>query len=56
MAPMIRERVDIRSRCHHCGDPLAMTVEPEGPLRGADGIMVWIGMQGSNECRLATGL
>lgn len=56
MAPMIQERVDIRSRCHHCGDPLALTVEPEGPVPGADGTMVWIGTRGSDACRLATGL
>jgi hypothetical protein len=56
MAPMIHERVDIRSRCHHCGNPLALTVEPEGPAPGADGIMVWIGTRGSADCRLATGL
>jgi hypothetical protein len=56
MAPMIQERVDIRSRCHHCGDPLALTVEPEGPVAGADGLMVWIGTRGSDACRLATGL
>ena len=56
MAPMLRERVDIRSRCHHCGDLLALTVEPEGPAPHADGIMVWIGTRGSDECRLATGL
>ncbi|MGH7265717.1 MAG: organomercurial lyase [Candidatus Rokuibacteriota bacterium] len=56
MAPMLRERVDIRSRCHHCGDPLALTVGPEGPAPGADGIMLWIGTPGSDQCRLATGL
>jgi hypothetical protein len=56
MAPMLRERVDVRSRCHHCGDPLALTVEPEGPVPGADGTMVWIGTRGSDACRLATGL
>ena len=56
MAPMLQERVDIRSRCHHCGDRLALTVEPEGPAPGADGIMLWIGTRGSDACRLATGL
>ena len=35
MAPMIQERIEIRSRCHHCGDPLALTVEPENPAPGA---------------------
>jgi hypothetical protein len=56
MAPMIQARVDIRSRCHHCGDSLALTVEPEGPVAGTDGLMVWIGTRGSDACRLATGL
>jgi hypothetical protein len=56
MAPMLHERVDIRSRCQHCGDPLALSVEPEGPVPGADETMVWIGTRGSDSCRLATGL
>jgi hypothetical protein len=56
MASMIHERVDVRSRCHHCGDPLALTVEPAGPAPGTDGILVWIGTRGSDACRLSIGL
>jgi hypothetical protein len=56
MPPMIKARVDIRSRCHHCGDRLALTVDPWGLAGDADGIMVWIGTRGSDDCRLASGL
>lgn len=56
MGPMLRERVDIRSRCHHCGEPLALRVEPEGPAPGADGVLVWIGTRRPDERRLVIGL
>jgi hypothetical protein len=55
MAPMLGERVHVRSRCHHCEDPLELTVDPAGPGPEADGVMVWIGAW-SDACRLATGL
>jgi len=56
MAPMLGETVDIRSRCHHCGEPVELVAEPEGPARGADGFMVWVGTGNRGDCRLATGL
>jgi hypothetical protein len=43
IAPMIGEAIQIRSRCHHCGDPLDFAAAPEGPGSGADGVMVWFG-------------
>ncbi len=45
VAPMLGHPVDIHSRCHHCDEPLALTVRPDGPL-GADGVMVWVGDRG----------
>jgi Alkylmercury lyase len=56
MAPMLRERIDVRARCHHCGEPLALAVEPEGPTPGADGVLVWMGTRQPNERRLLVGL
>ena len=56
MAPMLDEPIDIRSRCHHCGEPVELTIGPEGPAGGADGVMVWIGTRAEGDGRLATGL
>jgi hypothetical protein len=56
MAPMLRERVSISSRCHHCGESLALAVEPEGLAPGADGVLVWIGTRQPDERRLVIGL
>jgi hypothetical protein len=56
MAPMLGETVGIRSHCHHCGEPVELVAEPEGPARGADGLMVWVGTGNRGDCRLATGL
>jgi hypothetical protein len=56
IAAMLEERVHVRSRCHHCGDPLELTVDPEGPASDADGIMVWVGTRGPGDCRRSTGL
>ncbi len=43
MAPMIGQRIEIRTRCHHCGAPLALSATPEGPGPEAAGVMVWVG-------------
>lgn len=42
---MLGEPVMIRSRCHHCGDVLEITVAPDGPA-GGEGIFVWVGERG----------
>jgi hypothetical protein len=55
MAPMLGQSVRIRSECHHCRAPLALSADPTGPAPDADGITVWIGSR-SEACRLATGL
>lgn len=55
MAPMLGETVDISSRCHHCGEPVELTVRPESPAGGADGVMVWVGARPEGDCRLTTG-
>jgi hypothetical protein len=56
VAPMIGERVAVSGQCHHCGDPLAFTVHPDGPGPEAAGVMVWVGRPGGGEQRAATGL
>jgi hypothetical protein len=54
LAAMLGGRVHVRSRCHHCAEPLELDVDPAGPL-GAREIMVWVGKRGSGE-RACTGL
>jgi len=43
VAPMLGEPVRIRSRCHHCGEPLELSADPFGPRPGAEGVMMWAG-------------
>jgi hypothetical protein len=54
LAAMLGARVHVRSRCHHCGEPLELDVDPAGPL-GTSEAMVWVGKRGSGE-RACTGL
>ncbi len=39
---LLRRHVHVRSRCHHCGEPIELHVSPEGPLDGGD-VMTWVG-------------
>jgi hypothetical protein len=43
LAPMLGRPLRIRSRCHHCGAALELSVDPSGPGREAAGVMVWVG-------------
>jgi len=43
LAPMLGRPIRIRSRCHHCAAPLALSVSPAGPAPETTGIMVWVG-------------
>jgi Alkylmercury lyase len=56
IAPMLAQRVRIRSRCHHCGEPLELGVAPAGSGLEAEGVMVWVGKQGDGERRASTSL
>ncbi len=56
IAPMGGQRVEIRSRCHHCGMGLEFFVTPDGPGRAADGVMLWIGKRGDDRCKVADSL
>ena len=42
IAAMLGETVQVRSRCHHCDEPLGLDVAPDGPV-GAKGVFAWVG-------------
>ena len=43
IAPMIGERVEIGSTCHHCGALLKFGAGPHGVGPEAEGVMLWFG-------------
>ena len=45
IAAMLRQRIEVRSACHHCQEPLVFPVDAEGPWPEAAGLMVWVGRQ-----------
>ena len=49
IAAMLRQRIDIRSRCHHCSEPLAVAVDPSGPEPAGASMMVWVGRRAARE-------
>ena len=56
IAPMLGQRIEVRSGCHHCGAPLAFLVDVAGPAAGMEEILVWVGEWGRAEGRRATSL
>ena len=56
IAPMVGQRIEIRSRCHHSGVPLEFSVTPDGPGPDAAGVMLWIGKVSEAGCKAADGL
>lgn len=54
--PMLGERGQIRSRCHHCGLPLEFFAAPHGPGVDAEGVMLWFGTRGDDRCKIADSL
>lgn len=56
VAAMLGQRMEIRSRCHHCGGPLEFEADAEGPGPGADGVMVWVGKRGEIDRKVFTSL
>jgi len=56
VAPMLGQRVHVRSRCHHCGTPLEFVVAPDGPGPEAPDVMLWVGKRWEGERRIATSL
>jgi hypothetical protein len=55
IAALLGERVHVRSRCHDCGEDLALDVGPDGPERAAD-LMVWVGARDDLRARACTAL
>ena len=51
IAPMVGQRIQIRSRCHHSRSPLEFSVTPEGPGPEAAGVMLWVGKRTEERCR-----
>ena len=43
IAAMLRQRIEVRSPCHHSGEPLAFAVNEAGPEAAAAALMVWVG-------------
>jgi len=56
IAAMLRQRIDVRSRCHHCGESLALAADEAGPEPSAAGTMVWIGTREAGQRRACTSL
>lgn len=56
IAPMLRRRIDIRSRCHHCATPLAFWADAEGPSPEAAELMVWVGKRAPDQRRVCDSL
>ena len=51
IAPMIGEPVEITSACPHCGEVLKVAVTPHGVGRDPEGVMVWFGRRGDEQCK-----
>jgi hypothetical protein len=56
LATMLDRPVQIRSQCHHCAMPLALTVQPSGPEPEAASVMVWAGRRVEDERRACDSL
>jgi len=56
IAPMIGRPVQIRSRCHHCGEPLALESTPDGARPEGSGIMLWVGQRTDARRKVADSL
>lgn len=49
IAAMLHQRIEIRSCCHHCGEPLVLAADPSGPEPEGAGTMVWVGRRAARE-------
>jgi hypothetical protein len=59
LAPMLGRQVAVRSRCHHCGEPLELVVAAAGPVAGpgaASEVMVWVADRGCDTERRTSSL
>jgi hypothetical protein len=56
IAPMLGRRVRIRSQCHHCAEPIGLSVDPSGPGPEAEEVMVWVGKRAEDDRRACDAL
>ena len=56
IAPMLGQRIEIRSRCHHCAEPLTLAADRSGPEPAGAGMMVWVGKRAADDRRACTSL
>jgi hypothetical protein len=56
IAPMIGQSIEIRSRCHHCGEPLELWSTPGGAGPEELGVMLWVGQRTDARCKVADSL
>ena len=55
IAAMLGAPILIRTRCHHCGEPLELAADPTGPFDATE-VMVWVGKREEGERRACTSL
>jgi hypothetical protein len=55
IAAMLRAPITVRAACHHCGEPLTIPVEPDGPRDHAD-LMAWVGRRDTLRAKACEGL
>jgi hypothetical protein len=51
IAPMLGCPVRIQSQCHHCREPMELSVNPSGPGAETLAVMVWVGKRAEDERR-----
>jgi hypothetical protein len=56
IAPMLGQRVVVRSRCHQSGEALRFEVTPAGAASDARAMMVWFGERDDERARVVDGL
>jgi len=56
IAPMLGRRVRIRSQCHHCAEPIGLSVDPSGPRPDTEEVMVWVGKRAEDDRRACDAL
>ena len=54
VAPMLGQRVHVRSRCHHSASAIEFSVAADGPGPEAAGVMVWVGKREEGDRRVIT--
>ena len=56
IAPMLGRRVRLRSQCHHCAEPIGLSVDSAGPGPDAEEVMVWVGKRAEDDRRACDAL